>query len=79
MGAAGRGYNVGKETLSMGQVAVYCRCCQRTVRKWCNGELIAYHLLPGGSGHRRIKRLDLIAFMRAHRMPEEWVQEVERR
>jgi excisionase family DNA binding protein len=54
--------------LTTSQVARKMSVSQTTVRRLCNdGSLKSFRL---ASGHRRVKRADLAAFMREHGIPE---------
>ena len=56
------------DVLTTGQVAKICHVAPRTVSKWFDaGELRGYRI--PGSRDRRIPRRQLVAFMRAHEMP----------
>ena len=55
-----------------GQIAKLCRVCERTVAKWIDSGLLKGSR-PLASQFRRVLASDLVAFMREHGMPEEWV------
>ena len=57
----------GSETLTVNQVAEYCRMSPQTIVNWINsGKLNAYKT-PGG--HRRILKTVLDEFLKEHNMP----------
>lgn len=53
--------------LKVGEIAKKCRVCPMTVRRWIDKGLLKGFVVPGGT-HRRVRRDDLIVFMREHRM-----------
>lgn len=63
------------------QVARLCKVAIRTVARWIDsGELEGYRTTHAGSGHRRVERDKLLAFLRRHGMPTRAIEaEVERR
>lgn len=56
-----------KESFNTSDVAKYCHVTPDTIRKWSEAGRIQVFKTPGG--HRRIRRSDLIAFLRANNMP----------
>jgi hypothetical protein len=68
---------VGKEVLGTSEISRICRCSPRLVSQWIDsGRLVGYQL--PGSRTRRATRDNLLAFMRAHKMPAEWYAVLER-
>jgi excisionase family DNA binding protein len=59
-----------KEVLTTGEVARICRVAPRTVSKWVDSGKLRGYRIPG-SRDRRIALPQLIAFMRAHDIPLE--------
>jgi excisionase family DNA binding protein len=59
-----------KEVLTTGEVARICRVAPRTVSKWVDSGKLRGYRIPG-SRDRRIPLPQLIAFMRAHNIPLE--------
>lgn len=57
-----------KEVLTTGEVARICRVAPRTVSKWVDSGKLRGYRIPG-SRDRRIPLGQLIAFMRAHDIP----------
>ncbi len=57
-----------KEILTTGEVAQICRVAPRTVSKWVDSGKLRGYRIPG-SRDRRIPMPQLIAFMRAHDIP----------
>ncbi len=57
-----------KDVLTTGEVARACRVAPRTVSKWFDSGKLRGYRIPG-SRDRRIPRQQLIAFMRAHGIP----------
>jgi len=57
-----------KEVLTTGEVARICRVAPRTVSKWVDSGKLRGYRIPG-SRDRRIPLPQLIAFMRAHDIP----------
>jgi len=57
-----------KEVLTTGEVARICRVAPRTVSKWVDTGKLRGYRIPG-SRDRRIPMPQLIAFMRAHDIP----------
>jgi excisionase family DNA binding protein len=57
-----------KEVLTTGEVALICRVAPRTVSKWVDSGKLRGYRIPG-SRDRRIPLPQLIAFMRAHDIP----------
>ena len=62
------------DQLTTGQVAKLCHVTARTVAKWMEKGLLKGYMLPL-SGHRRIPKANLVAFMKAHGMPMEGLEE----
>jgi len=59
-----------RDVLTTGEVARICSVAPRTVTKWFDTGKLRGYRIPG-SRDRRIPRSQLIAFMRAHRLPLE--------
>ena len=51
-----------KQSFSTSEVAKYCHVTADTIRKWAEANRITVFKTPGG--HRRIRRDDLIRFLR---------------
>jgi excisionase family DNA binding protein len=56
-----------KLSFSTSEVAVYCHVTADTIRKWAEAGRIRVFKTPGG--HRRIRREDLLRFLRENNMP----------
>lgn len=56
-----------KQSYSTSDVARYCHVTADTIRKWAEAGKIRVFKTPGG--HRRIRREDLIRFLRENNMP----------
>ncbi len=56
-----------KESFSTSEVAVYCHVTADTIRKWAEAGRIRVFKTPGG--HRRIRREDLLTFLRDNSIP----------
>jgi excisionase family DNA binding protein len=56
-----------KQSFSTSDVAVYCHVTADTIRKWAEAGRIRVFKTPGG--HRRIRREDLLRFLRENNMP----------
>lgn len=56
-----------KQSFSTSEVAVYCHVTADTIRKWAEAGRIRVFKTPGG--HRRIRREDLLDFLRTNEMP----------
>jgi excisionase family DNA binding protein len=56
-----------KQSFSTSEVATYCHVTADTIRKWAEAGRISVFKTPGG--HRRIRRDDLVAFMRENGIP----------
>ena len=56
-----------KQSFSTSEVARYCHVTPDTIRKWAEAGRIAVFKTPGG--HRRIRRSDLIQFLRDNGIP----------
>ena len=56
-----------KLSFSTSEVAVYCHVTADTIRKWAEAGRIRVFKTPGG--HRRIRREDLIRFLRENNIP----------
>lgn len=56
-----------KQSFSTSEVAKYCHVTADTVRKWAEAGRISVFKTPGG--HRRIRREDLISFLRENNIP----------
>ena len=56
-----------KQSFSTSEVAKHCHVTPDTIRKWAEAGRIRVFKTPGG--HRRIRREDLIDFLRRHGMP----------
>lgn len=56
-----------KQSFSTSEVATYCHVTADTIRKWAEAGRIRVFKTPGG--HRRIRREDLIAFLRENDIP----------
>ncbi len=56
-----------KQSFSTSEVAVYCHVTADTIRKWAEAGRIRVFKTPGG--HRRIRREDLLRFLRENNIP----------
>ncbi len=56
-----------KQSFSTSEVAKYCHVTADTIRKWAEAGRIRVFKTPGG--HRRIRREDLIQFLRENNIP----------
>ena len=56
-----------KQSFSTSEVATYCHVTADTIRKWAEAGRIRVFKTPGG--HRRIRREDLIQFLRENSIP----------
>ena len=56
-----------KQSFSTSEVAKYCHVTADTIRKWAEAGRIHVFKTPGG--HRRIRRDDLLRFLRDHAIP----------
>ncbi|NIA12489.1 MAG: response regulator [Nitrospiraceae bacterium] len=56
-----------KQSFSTSEVARYCHVTADTIRKWAEAGRIRVFKTPGG--HRRIRREDLLAFLRENSIP----------
>jgi excisionase family DNA binding protein len=56
-----------KQSFSTSEVAKYCHVTADTIRKWAEAGRIHVFKTPGG--HRRIRREDLIQFLRENNIP----------
>lgn len=56
-----------KESFSTSEVARYCHVTADTIRKWAEAGRIRVFKTPGG--HRRIRRDDLVQFLRENNIP----------
>lgn len=56
-----------KQSFSTSEVAKYCHVTADTIRKWAEAGRIHVFKTPGG--HRRIRREDLIRFLRENNIP----------
>jgi excisionase family DNA binding protein len=56
-----------KQSFSTSEVAKYCHVTADTIRKWAEADRISVFKTPGG--HRRIRREDLIGFLRENGIP----------
>ena len=56
-----------KQSFSTSEVAKYCHVTADTIRKWAEAGRITVFKTPGG--HRRIRREDLIQFLRENGIP----------
>jgi excisionase family DNA binding protein len=56
-----------KQSFSTSEVATYCHVTADTIRKWAEAGRISVFKTPGG--HRRIRRDDLVGFMRENGIP----------
>lgn len=56
-----------KQSFSTSEVATYCHVTADTIRKWAEAGRITVFKTPGG--HRRIRREDLIRFLRENNIP----------
>lgn len=56
-----------KQSFSTSEVAKYCHVTPDTIRKWAEAKRISVFKTPGG--HRRIRREDLINFLRENNIP----------
>ncbi len=54
-------------SFSTSEVAKYCHVTADTIRKWAEADKIRVFKTPGG--HRRIRREDLLRFLRENNMP----------
>ena len=56
-----------KQSFSTSEVAKYCHVTPDTIRKWAEAGRISVFKTPGG--HRRIRRNDLLRFLRENSIP----------
>ena len=56
-----------KQSFSTSEVAKYCHVTADTIRKWAEAGRIHVFKTPGG--HRRIRREDLVRFLRENKIP----------
>ena len=56
-----------KQSFSTSEVAKYCHVTADTIRKWAEAGRIQVIKTPGG--HRRIRRDDLVRFLRENNIP----------
>mgnify|MGYP002624868880 CR=1 FL=1 len=56
-----------KQSFSTSEVAKYCHVTADTIRKWAEAGRISVFKTPGG--HRRIRREDLLRFLRENSIP----------
>ncbi|MDZ4861798.1 MAG: response regulator [Candidatus Hydrogenedentes bacterium] len=56
-----------KQSFSTSEVAKYCHVTADTIRKWAEAGRISVFKTPGG--HRRIRREDLVQFLRENSIP----------
>lgn len=56
-----------KQSYSTSEVAKYCHVTADTIRKWAEAGRITVFKTPGG--HRRIRREDLVRFLRENNIP----------
>lgn len=56
-----------KQSFSTSEVAKYCHVTADTIRKWAEAGRLTVFKTPGG--HRRIRRSDLLRFLRENNMP----------
>src|SRR5690606_27833643 len=56
-----------KQSFSTSEVADYCHVTADTIRKWAEAGRIHVFKTPGG--HRRIRREDLLRFLRENNIP----------
>jgi excisionase family DNA binding protein len=56
-----------QEAFSTSEVARFCHVTPDTIRKWCEAGRLRVFKTPGG--HRRIRRDDLLRFLRENNMP----------
>lgn len=56
-----------KQSFSTSEVAAYCHVTADTIRKWAEAGRIHVFKTPGG--HRRIRREDLLSFLRENGIP----------
>ena len=56
-----------KQSFSTSEVAKYCHVTADTIRKWAEAGRIHVFKTPGG--HRRIRRDDLVRFLRENKIP----------
>lgn len=56
-----------KQSFSTSEVAKYCHVTADTIRKWAEAGRITVFKTPGG--HRRIRREDLVQFLRENSIP----------
>ena len=56
-----------KQSFSTSEVARYCHVTADTIRKWAEAKRIHVFKTPGG--HRRIRRDDLVRFLRENNIP----------
>lgn len=61
---------LGGSIFTLGQAADICGVSHRTCSKWCDSQSLKSYKLPL-CNHRRIKREDLVEFLRAHGMPSQ--------
>ncbi len=67
-----------KQILTTGEAALICHVAPRTVAKWFDSGRLRGYRIPG-SRQRRIPRQQLLAFLRAHNMPLEAMEDGRRR
>lgn len=63
--------------LTTGQIADKLAVAPRTVAKWIDSGQLRGYRLPGTMRHRRVQRVDLLAFLTKHEMPVQWLEESE--
>ena len=59
-----------RRTFTTGMIANLCEVAPRSVSKWIDGGKLPGYRLPG-SADRRVKREDLVAFLRSHNLTTE--------
>lgn len=57
--------------LQTGEIARATQVTPRTVAKWIDSGLLKGYKIPGPGGHRRVPRVELLAFLRQHNLPLE--------
>jgi excisionase family DNA binding protein len=67
MGREIRDFMESKQSFSTSEVAKYCHVTADTIRKWAEAGRIHVFKTPGG--HRRIRRDDLVRFLRENSIP----------
>ncbi len=58
-----------KQSLTTGQMAVFCGVNHRTVLRWIKAGYLHAYQLPGGRGDNRVPVQECVEFMREHDIP----------